>query len=118
MRLYIYNFFWAKKELTKLEELVLGTLSFLEPMTFSQVILDFNSEKLLSFPEFDKDQLQNTINSLEKKKLLKKVVIDKEEGWIRIQPKRSRIGLLMKFSWWPIFLQVRILKRALQAWLK
>lgn len=73
----------------KLIDLVLVTLSFFEPMTFSQIILDFDEVKLLDFPDFDKEQLQKIINELEKKKILKKVIIDKEIGWIKIQPKKS-----------------------------
>lgn len=72
-----------------LEDLVLITLSFFEPMTFSQIILDFDNEKLIDFPNFDQEQLQDIINKLEKKKLLKRVVIDKEVGWIKIQPKKT-----------------------------
>ena len=79
---------------TKLEELVLVTLSFFEPMTFSQIILDFDSDLLKDFPDFDKEQLQEIINSLERKKLIKKLTIDKEMGWIRVLPKRS---------WWKRF---------------
>lgn len=73
----------------KLTDLVLVTLSFFEPMTFSQIILDFDEEKLLDFPNFDKDQLQEIINELEKKKILKRVIIDKEIGWIKVQPRKS-----------------------------
>ena len=78
---------------TELENLVLMTLSFFEPMTFSQVILDLDSDLLKIFPEFDKEQLQEIINFLEKKKLIKKVLIIKETGWIRIHPKRA---------WWKL----------------
>lgn len=74
---------------TNLEELVLVTLSFFEPMTFSKIILDFDSELIRDFPDFDKEQLQSIINKLESKKLIKRVTIDKEIGWIRVRPKRS-----------------------------
>jgi transcription initiation factor IIE alpha subunit len=74
---------------TKLENLVLATFSFFEPMTFSQIILDFDSDLLKDFPNFDKEQLQDIINLLEKKKLIKRVTIDKERGWLRVHPKRS-----------------------------
>lgn len=74
---------------TTLEDLVLMTLSFFEPMTFSKVILDFDDDKLKDFPDFDKEQLQGIINKLEKKKLIKRVTIDKEIGWVRVQPKRA-----------------------------
>ncbi|MDO9182716.1 MAG: hypothetical protein Q7U04_09920 [Bacteriovorax sp.] len=77
------------KSTTKIENLVLMTLSFFEPMTFSQVILDFDNDLLKDFPEFDKVELQKILNLLEKKKLIKKILIDKEMGWIRIHPKRS-----------------------------
>jgi DNA-directed RNA polymerase alpha subunit len=72
-----------------LDELVLMTLSFFEPMTFSQIILDFDNDKLVNFPNFSKQDLEEIINKLEKQKLLKRVTIDKEIGWIRIQRKRS-----------------------------
>lgn len=74
---------------TNLEDLVLETLSFFEVMTFSNIILDFDNEKLKKFPDFDKEQLQEIINKLEKKKLIKRTTIGKEMGWIRIHPKRS-----------------------------
>ncbi len=72
-----------------LEELILVTLSFYEPMTFSQIIIDFDAEKLKQFPEFDREQLQSILNTLENKKILKKVKIDKESGWIKVLPKKS-----------------------------
>lgn len=77
------------KKNTKLENLVLMTLSFFEPMTFSQIILDFDSDLLKDFPDFDKEQLQEVINLLEKKKFIKRLTIDKEIGWIRVHFKRS-----------------------------
>jgi hypothetical protein len=77
------------KEILSLEEVVLMTLSFFEPMTFSKIILDFDNDQLKHFPDFNKEELQNIINKLEKKKLIKRVPIDKEIGWLRIHPKRS-----------------------------
>ena len=83
--------------MNKLEEFVLGTFSFYEAMTFSQVILDLDAVALKDFPEFSKEDLEIVIKALIKKKLIKTVKIDKEEGWIRIHPKRA---------WWkwPFFL--------------
>lgn len=75
--------------MTKLEELVLGTFSFYEPMTFSKVILDMDSEALKNFPNFSREDLEDIIKNLEKKKLIKSSQIDKEVGWIRIHPKRA-----------------------------
>jgi DNA-directed RNA polymerase alpha subunit len=85
------------EEKNNLVDLVLETLSFLEPMTFSQIILDFNSEQLLKFPNFSKEDLEEVIKKLEKKKLLKRVVIDKEVGWIKIQRKRSWFQKLLYY---------------------
>lgn len=80
-------------KLSALEELVLGTLSFYEPMTFSNIILDFSSELLKDFPNFDKSDLEAILKELEKKKLIKKIILDrsphKEFAWIRLYPKRS-----------------------------
>ena len=79
-----------------LEEFVLSTLSFYEPMTFSRIILDFNGEALKAYPNFDREELQATLKNLEKKKLVKPVTIDKEVGWIRIHPKRNLISRLKR----------------------
>ena len=77
------------EENNKLENFVLMTLSFFEKMTFSQIILDFDNDLLADFPDFDKEQLQEILITLEKKKLIKRVNIDKEAGWIRLYPKKS-----------------------------
>jgi len=79
---------------TNLENLVLMTLSFFEAMTFSQIILDFDKDLIKEFPKFDKEQLQEVLNGLEKKKLINRVNIDKEIGWIRVHLKRP---------WWKRF---------------
>lgn len=71
-----------------LEDLVLSTLSFYEPMTFSNIILDFDSEALSEFPQFDKEELQQILVQLQKKKLIKKIKIESETGWIRVLPRR------------------------------
>lgn len=80
-----------------LEDLVLMTLSFYEPMTISNIILDFDDDKLKAFPDFDKNQLQEILHALAAKKLIRPVKIDKEEGWIRIHPTRSWWKRLLSF---------------------
>lgn len=72
-----------------LENLVLRTLSFFEPMTFSQIILDFDNDQLKDFPSFDQVHLREIITLLEKRKLVKKVKLEHDVGWIKIYPKRS-----------------------------
>jgi restriction endonuclease Mrr len=76
------------------EKLVLVTLSFFEPMTFSQIILDFDKDLISNFPNFDKEELIEVLDSLEKKKLINRIKIDKEIGWIRVHIKRP---------WWKRF---------------
>jgi hypothetical protein len=75
--------------MTDLEEFVLGTLSFYEPMTFSKIIIDLDSDALLGFPEFTREDLTVVLSSLEKQKVIKTLPIDKESGWIRIHPKKA-----------------------------
>lgn len=74
---------------TEIENFVIATLSFFEPMTFSQIILDFDRDLLTLYPNFDKEELLIVLGSLEKKRLIKRVKIDKETGWIRSPLKRS-----------------------------
>lgn len=89
----------VKIEYSELEELVIGTLSFYEPMTLSQIILDFDSEQIRKFPNFTKEELALILQKFEKKKLIKKQNIDKEIGWIKIQAKRSWFNrLLLKLT--------------------
>lgn len=77
--------------MSELHDLVLGTFSFYEPMTFSKVILDLDNEALKNYPNFSKEDLELIIKDLVKQKLIKEVKIDKEVGWIRIH---------LKKSWW------------------
>lgn len=74
---------------SKLEELVLMTLSFYEPMTFSNIILDFDNDQLKDFPDFSREELVDILALLKKKKLIKQITLDKEAAWIRVYPKRS-----------------------------
>ena len=75
--------------MSELETLVLGTFSFYEPMTFSKVILDIDSNGLKEFPDFSREDLEFVIKSLVQQKHIKAVKIDKEIGWIRVKPRRS-----------------------------
>jgi hypothetical protein len=85
------------KKMKTIEELVLGTLSFYEPLTLSQLILDFDSSSLHDFPDFSREDLENVIKKLLKKKLIKEIVIGKEVGWMRIHPQKSWFKRLFYF---------------------
>ncbi len=75
--------------MTKNESIILSVFSFYEPMTFSKVILDLDKSQLAELGDFAREDLEATIKSLENKKLIKAVLMDKETGWIRIHLRRS-----------------------------
>lgn len=75
--------------MTKNEQIILGVFSFYEAMTFSKVILDLGKTELAELGDFTREDLEGTIKSLEKQKLLKAIQVDKETGWIRVHPKKS-----------------------------
>ncbi len=73
----------------ELEDLILSTLSFYEPMSFSKIVFDMDTEALKQFPNFDKPQMLNILNSLEKRGLVKRLGSGEELQWQRIHKKRS-----------------------------
>lgn len=75
--------------MTKHEQIILGVFSFYEPMTFSNVILDLDKHLIGELGNFTKVDLEVTIKSLEKKKLIRPVTIDRETGWIRVHVRRA-----------------------------
>lgn len=77
----------------ELDELILETLSFLEPMSTESLILDFDSDRLQQFPDFNKETLEQKLKSLVKKKKVK-LIKGKEPTYIKLMPKRS---------WWKRF---------------
>lgn len=85
--------------MTKNEHIILGVFSFYEPMTFSKVILDLDKTALAELGDFSREDLEATIKSLEKKKLIKAVPIEKETGWIRLHIRRPWWKRLLKFLW-------------------
>ena len=73
----------------ELEDLILSTLSFYEPMSFSKIVFDMDTEALKQFPNFDKPQMLTILNSLEKRGLVKRLGSGEELQWQRIHKKRS-----------------------------
>ena len=70
-----------------LDELILETLSFFEPMTFEKIILDFDPVKLRLFPHFNREVLNERLTYLKKKKKIK-IIKGKESCYIKKVPKR------------------------------
>lgn len=77
-----------------LEEEVLKTLSFLSPMRFEEIILDFDSDYLERNPDFSREELMKILDNLCKEKKVKLIKGAKGEDyqWQRIYPSKS--------SWW------------------
>lgn len=73
----------------EIENLILSTLSFYEPMSFSKIVFDIDTEVLKNYPNFDKDQMMVILTSLQKKGLVKSFGKGSEIQWQRIHKKRS-----------------------------
>lgn len=73
----------------ELENLILSTLSFYEPMSFSKIVFDIDTEVLKKYPNFDKDQMFVILKSLEKRGIVKKSGEGIESQWQRVHKKRS-----------------------------
>jgi hypothetical protein len=71
----------------ELDELILETLSFLEPMSTERLILDFDSDRLQQFPDFNKETLEKKLKSLIKQKKVK-VIKGQEPTYLKLMPKR------------------------------
>ena len=82
-----------------LEDLVLSTLSFYEPMNMANIILDMDHKVLVTLSEFDQKELDRILIFLEHEKLIKKSKIKGEFFWIGVLRKRSYLDrLLVYFS--------------------
>ncbi len=76
-----------------LEDRVLVNLSYLEPMRFEQIILDFDTKFLEANPDFDRETLMKILDTLVKKKKVKLIKSDSKKKedyqWQRVYPRRS-----------------------------
>jgi hypothetical protein len=76
------------------EKLVWETLSFYDPMTIEQIILDLDSEKIKTMPGFNTEELNKILDHFLNTKKVKLEVIDNDKAWIKVFPKRP---------WWKRF---------------
>lgn len=72
------------------KNLLLETLSFYEAMSFENIILDFDSEKLKSLGDFSRDELEEILSELVKEKKLKLTKINGELRWQKVFKKKKR----------------------------
>lgn len=87
----------AAKYSQDLEDIVLGTLSFYEKMNESFVIMDLDSDFLMAHPELNKEVLSEILEGLVKKKLARKIVVEKEVFYQRVFRKPSLFKRLKRF---------------------
>lgn len=87
----------SEEKYKELEEAVLGTLSFYEKMNESFLIMDLDSNFLLEHPELDKGMLNEILENLVKKKLAKKISVEKDIFYQRLFKKPPFFKRLRRF---------------------
>jgi predicted HAD superfamily phosphohydrolase YqeG len=78
-----------QQEENLLEIELLKTLSHFESMSIEFILIDFDATFLKVNPEFTTDDLKESLQALQKKKLIKRVIEDKQEKWIKVFPKKN-----------------------------
>lgn len=74
----------------ELENLILQTLSFYEPMSFSKIVFDMDSNLLKTYPDFDRDKMLLILEKFEKNGLVKRSGEGSDSIWIRTLKPRPR----------------------------
>ena len=72
-----------------LQEELLRTLSFFEPMSLEHIFLDMDKSFLDTNDELTTDDLLFSLKALEKKSRIKEIRKDDQRMWVRIHPKKS-----------------------------
>jgi hypothetical protein len=89
------------KELTPLENQLLITLSFLEPMSLEYIFIDLDKDFLLNNNELTTKDLELALASLVTAKKLKLLKAGKDksqkEMWIKLFPKKSIFTRFRRF---------------------
>lgn len=73
-------------------DLLLETLSFYEAMSLEKIIMDIDGERAKEIKNFNKETLQLALGHLHKKKLLKIIVENDQNTWLKI--------FKSKRAWW------------------
>ena len=76
-------------EYTPLQEEILKTLSYLEPMSIEFILLDMDKEFLMANPTFTTEDLSKELDFLKKNKKIKSTKANEQVYWIKIYPKRK-----------------------------
>ncbi|MBD64608.1 MAG: hypothetical protein CME62_05350 [Halobacteriovoraceae bacterium] len=81
----------------KLEEELLKTLSFMEPMSEEFIYLDLDQQFLLENPELTIEDLKSALTALEKQLKIKRMSSENQEKWIKVFPRKSLFQRLKRF---------------------
>lgn len=79
------------KDISLLQDQLLMTLSYFEPMTMEFIYLDMDQDFLMAHPEFTMDDLQECLKLLAKQKKIKTIKTDNTTRWVRIYPRKGLI---------------------------
>lgn len=80
-----------------LEDELLRTLSFYEPMSLEHIFLDLDKSYLDVNDTLTTDDLLKSLNQLTSKSLIKPSQINDQKMWIRVTPKKSFFRRLKRF---------------------
>ena len=72
----------------QLEQLVLETLSFYEPMTVEQIVMDLDTGRQAQFPDLTLEEMKEAVERLVEKKALK-MIPGENISYLRLMPKRK-----------------------------
>ena len=81
----------------KLEEELLKTLSFMEPMSEEFIYLDLDQQFLLENPELTIEDIKSALTALEKQLKIKRMSSENQEKWIKVFPRKSLFQRLKRF---------------------
>lgn len=72
-----------------LQQVLLETLSFYEPMSLEFILLDLNDHFLKENPNLTTEDLLATLHDLNRQKKIKKIKKQGQLHWLRVFPKKS-----------------------------
>ena len=73
----------------EIEETILEALSFYDPMTKDEIILDLDDGKIQENPDFSLEVFENKLESLLKNEKVKMIKNGKNISYLRLFPKRK-----------------------------
>lgn len=76
--------------MSDIENHILETLSFFDPMSIEQIILDFDEKILMKNPDFTKKELFVVLDDMRKRKILKVTKQKGEKYWLKCYKKRKK----------------------------